>query len=288
MSECGRTWAGFGAVALCTSLCAMTGAAAADTITITAGRDNTLYEATDPGAQLSNGAGVFIFSGATAAGELRRGLVRFDIAGVLPRNAIIQSVTLSMFLDKSIADPDNVSVHRVLADWGEGSSNAGNPGGQGAPAQAPDATWLYSFYNSQTWGTVGGIFDPVPSDTRFHTPYAGTKTWSSARMALDVQAWLLDPLNNFGWAIIGNESIPTTARRYSSRETGVPTSRPRLTITYELCKADFDLSGFVDFDDYTAFVGAFEAGGDAADFDGTGFVDFDDFILFVEAFEGGC
>ncbi|MCC6428139.1 MAG: hypothetical protein IT435_15120 [Phycisphaerales bacterium] len=54
------------------------------------------------------------------------------------------------------------------------------------------------------------------------------------------------------------------------------------------CPADFDGSGFVDTDDYDAFVEAFEAGTDDADFDGSGFVDTDDFDAFVEAFEAGC
>ncbi|MCC6426802.1 MAG: EF-hand domain-containing protein [Phycisphaerales bacterium] len=55
-----------------------------------------------------------------------------------------------------------------------------------------------------------------------------------------------------------------------------------------VCPADFDCTGFVDLDDYVAFVHAFEEGGDNADFDGSGFVDLDDFIAFVHAFEGGC
>lgn len=54
------------------------------------------------------------------------------------------------------------------------------------------------------------------------------------------------------------------------------------------CPADFDRSGFVDIEDYGAFVQAFEAGTDDADYDGSGFVDIDDFTAFVQAFEQGC
>lgn len=54
------------------------------------------------------------------------------------------------------------------------------------------------------------------------------------------------------------------------------------------CVADFDASGFVDFDDFNMFVSAFEAGSGDADVDGSGFVDFDDFNFFVQAFEAGC
>lgn len=59
------------------------------------------------------------------------------------------------------------------------------------------------------------------------------------------------------------------------------------TVTY-VCGADFDGSGFVDTDDYDAFVHAFEAGENTADFDASGFVDTDDFDAYVHAFEAGC
>lgn len=54
------------------------------------------------------------------------------------------------------------------------------------------------------------------------------------------------------------------------------------------CPSDFDNSGFVDTEDYDAFVHAFEAGSSSADVDGSGFVDTDDFDAFVHAFENGC
>jgi ELWxxDGT repeat protein len=56
----------------------------------------------------------------------------------------------------------------------------------------------------------------------------------------------------------------------------------------KVCPADFDDSGFIDIDDFGAFVAAFVEGGDDADFDGSGFVDLDDFVAFVGEFETGC
>ncbi|GMV95623.1 MAG: hypothetical protein AMXMBFR82_54010 [Candidatus Hydrogenedentota bacterium] len=52
--------------------------------------------------------------------------------------------------------------------------------------------------------------------------------------------------------------------------------------------SEIDGSGFVDTDDFDAFVGAFEAGAMSADVDGSSFVDLDDFTAFVLAFEAGC
>ncbi len=55
-----------------------------------------------------------------------------------------------------------------------------------------------------------------------------------------------------------------------------------------MCTADFDGSGFIDTEDFDAFVRAFEAGDDSADFDHTGFVDLEDYGAFVVAFLSGC
>lgn len=55
-----------------------------------------------------------------------------------------------------------------------------------------------------------------------------------------------------------------------------------------VCPADFDSSGFVDPDDFDAFIAAFESGIAKADFDKSGFVDTDDFDAFVFAFKRGC
>ncbi len=56
----------------------------------------------------------------------------------------------------------------------------------------------------------------------------------------------------------------------------------------ERCNADFDGSGFVDTDDFTTFVTAFELGSSEADVDLSGFVDTDDFTMFVMSFSEGC
>ncbi len=54
------------------------------------------------------------------------------------------------------------------------------------------------------------------------------------------------------------------------------------------CPADFDQTGFVDTEDFDAYILAFEAGDPSADFDQSGFVDTEDVDAFVFAFELGC
>ena len=60
----------------------------------------------------------------------------------------------------------------------------------------------------------------------------------------------------------------------------------------DLCTADFNGDGFLDFFDYDDFVSCYEFGscppGRTADFNGDGFADFFDYDDFVAAFEAGC
>ena len=59
-----------------------------------------------------------------------------------------------------------------------------------------------------------------------------------------------------------------------------------------VCPADFNCDGFLDFFDYDDYVNCFETaqcpGGRTADFNGDGFADFFDYDAYVAAFEVGC
>ena len=53
----------------------------ADTATLVASRDNTLYESST--GSLSNGSGTYLFAGRTdVSSELRRGLLYFDLSSI--------------------------------------------------------------------------------------------------------------------------------------------------------------------------------------------------------------
>jgi len=54
------------------------------------------------------------------------------------------------------------------------------------------------------------------------------------------------------------------------------------------CFSDFDLNGFVNGDDFDAFVAAFDVGDCTADLDNNGFVNGDDFDAYTDAFAAGC
>ena len=67
-----------------------TGTTLAETVTIEASQDNTLYESSQ--GVLSNGSGTFIFSGQTDGAGLRRAVVAFKDLSAIPSGATITSV----------------------------------------------------------------------------------------------------------------------------------------------------------------------------------------------------
>lgn len=198
-------------------------------ITLTSSRDNTLYESAT--GNISNGAGDYLFAGQTNQSAIRRGVLAFDLTNKLPTGATIVSATLQLHMSKTTAGSTAVSVHRVLADWGEGSSNANSNEGGGAAASTGDATWLHTRFNTTLWQTPGGDFTPAASATAAVAGVADYQ-WHSPTLLADVQGWQANPATNFGWLIIGDESANSTAKRFDSRENPTAANRPQLTIVY--------------------------------------------------------
>ena len=201
----------------------------ASTITIGPSKDNTLYESA--GGLLSNGAGQHIFSGKTNRSGLdRRGVIAFDIVGNLPNGAIITSVDLTLNLSKTTAAGETVQLRRLLADWGEGASDASANEGGGTGAASGDATWIHTRFDSETWQTPGGDFSTAASASTTVVG-AGKYAWDSTNtMVTDVQGWLDDPSTNFGWLLLGNEDESQTAKRFDHR-VHVPLNRPLGLVT---------------------------------------------------------
>lgn len=226
-------------------------------VTLTPIKDNTLIESTDE--PLSNAQGDGLYCGRTssfAGFTLRRPVLAFDVAGAIPAGSVIQSASLHLFLLRTQSISDSHSLHRLLADWGEGTSLS--PGGGGAPATPGDATWLHRFYPNQMWTTPGGDFDSIPSATAIVLNLQDTYTWgSTTRMVADVQSWLDNPSGNFGWVLLGNEVDFQTARKFASREYITPANRPRLQIMFTppCGLGDINCDGFVNETDRDLFVG---------------------------------
>ena len=200
-------------------------------ITLNAVKDSTLYDSSD--GSVGNGAGSHLFSGRNNRGEIRRAVIAFDITGNIPVGATISSVSLHLNMSRTAGGPATVSLHKVLADWGQGSSGAGGNEGGGSGSALGDATWLHRFFDTETWDRAGGDFSESASastDVSGPAPYVWGPT---SEMVADVQSWVDNPDSNFGWALIGDESSNQTAKRFDSMENSTQANRPVLMVGFQ-------------------------------------------------------
>jgi spore coat protein A len=205
------------------------GLARADTVSLPALQDNTLYEPIqkDNLEDRSNGAGDSMFAGKTqdalnASGEVavRRAVIAFDIAGSIPPGSTINSVQLYLRCTKAKQNTSfSTNLHELTSDWGEGTSNTGHSQqGRGDTPAPGDATWHHTFYDTQFWTTPGGDYDATASATT-GVGGVGDYFWgSTAGMVADVQDWLDNPSQNFGWILIGDETQNATSKQFATRE----------------------------------------------------------------------
>jgi len=175
---------------------------------------------------------------AGANGNLLRGraVFRFDVAGAIPSNAIIQSVSLTLTVVIAPSDggqPSTFDLRRLFVDWGEGAgtNNAGTAANPG------EATWNARFYPSSLWTVPGGSISNDFSEqvsASLLLADLGIYTFNStSNLVSDVQKWLRNPATNFGWILMSeSEDIAFTIRRIGTRES--VTNAPLLHVDFTL------------------------------------------------------
>jgi PEP-CTERM motif len=230
--------------------------AAADSVTVGASADAALFEfrpENNQGGMLDVPAGSL--GGQNGAGARNRALFKFDLSAV-PQEAVIDSVTLSLYVN--VQPPDAVGsdyyVHRVLVGWGEGNKT----GNQGQPASIGEVTWNSRAHEITPWFEPGGApgtdYVATGSASQFINSVSFTAQWgSTAGMVADVQHWVDNPAQNFGWMLISDsEGTPYTAKRFATREYTTESLRPSLTVQYSvipepgtLALAAFGLAGWL-------------------------------------------
>ena len=195
--------------------------------------DTTLIEvATDSNL----GAANFFNAGFTGVSTRNRGLMQFALGESIPAGSIITGATLTFDIIRQPSvdmDQDLFALHRMLVSWGEGDK-APDPGGSpgfGSPATAGDATWLHRYFNTAPWSAPGGLagVDFSLTPTAIIPVYGiGDPVVIESDLALiaDVQHWVNNPDQNFGWLFKAeSEAIRKSARSFASREdeSGGPT-----------------------------------------------------------------
>jgi hypothetical protein len=249
--RCGA--AGMRIAVIATALAAASAAFATTTVNIGAMQDNTIYN--DGSGSTSNGKGQFCFVGNNAMGLTRRALFKFDLSAI-PAGSTVTSATLRLYMAQTTAGATNVTAHKLLASWGEGTSLPGGNGGEGTNATTNDATWVHRFYNTTNWTTQGGQFVAGASATT-SVGGDGFYNWSSAQLISDVQQWVNMPAANFGWILRGDESDTHTSKRFSTRENTVAAQRPVLIVIYTPpCYADLNNDNTIGVPDLLGVINA--------------------------------
>jgi hypothetical protein len=190
------------------------------------------------------GAMPFANAGTTQNNTKNRALFRFDFSAI-PMGSRIDAASLKLevvSVPNEPPTPADMSLHRLLVSWGEGNkTNApGGGAGKGSPATAGEATWQYRFAATNAWASPGGATtndfsarasaaNTIYGVSDYYFPPAPPAT--TPALVADVQFWLTQPAQNFGWLLLcDNEQDTFTARRYGTREDAVNT--PLLTVTY--------------------------------------------------------
>jgi len=223
----GPSWAG-----ALLALVLSTVVARADSVSILAAHDNTIYE---DKTSNSNGSGPVMNAGKNNSAKIRRAFIRFDIASsIIPAGATIDAATLHLNVTNVPASPTatTIGLYRVSRSWGEGGSSSAT--GSGAGALPGDVTWLVRFYPDSAWLSVGGDFDGTAHGAGpLNTMEGAYDIPSTPALVQDVQYWLDHPSGaNFGWMLRADEGagVLTTVRGIATREDA--TSYPVLEVAY--------------------------------------------------------
>ena len=205
----------------------------ADTITLNPVADTSLFEA-NPSNNLGH---CDLIAGTTREGFKSRALLKFDVAGAIPSNAVINGVILTLKEIKQPSAPKGSAfdLRRLSVGWTEGTKGMLGNSSHGSAASVGETSWASRMQGQSAWGAPGGL-----AGTDFATSPSASEVVSNltnyvfTNMLADTQDWLNHPDLNFGWMLLTeSESTPSTARQFASRERG-GADQPSLVITYNL------------------------------------------------------
>ena len=197
-------------------------------VLVGATKDNSIYQE----GELSNGSGIYLFTGVTNRGNKRRALIKFDLSNSLPEGVMADSASLILAPSLVKTNGTSVNIYRLNAEWGEGSSDAGGEEGKGAPATEGDATWIKSTLTGDPWVKPGGDYD-LESLASTSVSLGAKAEFGSSSLTELVNSWINDPDNNYGVIVIGDESKSATAIRFNSREYSNSELWPMLKLYYK-------------------------------------------------------
>ena len=184
---------------------------------------DTFITAGDPGnnagGEDSIAAGT---DGPLGGNAIRRGLLRFDTTGIPVGSTITSAVVrLTIFRVPGVGPVNsNFDLRRLLAGWGEG--NKSSSGHNGAPASPGEATWTARMQGAFNWTTPGATNNAIgtaSASAPVGSVLLAIISWSGMGLVNDVQAWVDNPSQNFGWLLQSQaEGSSRSVRGFAARE----------------------------------------------------------------------
>ena len=185
--------------------------------------EDTFINSGSPGNNA--GATGWFDAGRDGVGGVRRGLLRFDLSSI-PAGSTVTSATLQLTVVKVPANgPVNSTfdLFRLLASWNEGTK----AGSGGAPATAGETTWNARILGTANW-TAPGAKSNAAAAASASMAVGSTDnakySWTGLGLVADVQLYVNDPTQNFGWLLTSRaEASARSVRGFASRQGGAGT-----------------------------------------------------------------
>jgi glucose/arabinose dehydrogenase len=162
-------------------------------------------------------------AGRDGVNGVRRGLFQFDLTSI-PAGSTITSAVVQLTVVKvpSLgAVSSTFDLTRLSASWGEGVKVGNN----GALATAGEATWNARLMGTANWTAPGARSDAAATASAsapVGTSAGEVVNWSGAGLVSDVQLWLDQPQQNFGWLLTCQaEGSSRSVRGFHARESGI-------------------------------------------------------------------
>lgn len=143
-----------------------------------------------------------------------KGLLRFDLTGILPKNVEILAANLKLYADAG-GPAMTVNLHPLLRPWSEAAATYN--------LAATGQAW------AQPGGKPGQDWASAPGSTLTLPPAAGVVTANVLSM---VNAWVQDPASNYGLVLLPVSASYNSARSLRSGEHVSNSTRPLLEIIY--------------------------------------------------------
>ncbi|HEX4957486.1 MAG TPA: Ig-like domain-containing protein, partial [Lacibacter sp.] len=152
-------------------------------------------------------------------GAAMRGLTKFNLSAI-PAGAVVTSATLRLYLNREGGAAYDISVHKVLEDWSEGTLCNNNG----------VANWTVRSGTTTNWTTAGGVFGTALATTNIPRTTGVYYQWTGLQAT--VNEWLASPSTNYGFLLKAvTENIADDRFEFDSREA---TNKPQLVINYTI------------------------------------------------------